>query len=79
MVARQMTRNRKIGRFQVKPFGGYVILGFSKEWMKFFKDKPFFDVEIDYKNKLVLKGPKITAELFSGSGEKTSKDFSPQE
>jgi hypothetical protein len=71
-----MTKNRKIGGFQVRLLENYLVLGFSKEWMKFFRDKPFFDVEVDNKGRLVLKGPKII-DPFSGSGRKTSKEFSP--
>ncbi len=54
-----MTRNRKVGRFRVHTLDDYIILGFSKEWGKYFKEKPFFDVEVDNNCRLILKGPKI--------------------
>ena len=54
-----MTRNTHVARFQVHLFEDYIILGLTKEWSKFFKDKPYFDVEIDNKGRLILKGPMI--------------------
>ncbi|MBT4328099.1 MAG: hypothetical protein HOD60_14535 [Candidatus Nitrosopelagicus sp.] len=72
-----MTRTKKIGKFKVHLLENYLVLGFSKEWMKYFKDRPIFDVEINNKGRLILKGPKITTDLISGTDVKTIKEFSP--
>ena len=58
-----MTGSRKIGKFQVYPLKNYLVLGLTKEWMKFFKDNPTFEVEINRNGRLILKGPKVTRNI----------------
>ena len=55
-----MTGIKKIGKFSAYPLENYLVLGLSKKWLKFFKDNPSFEVEINRNGRLILKGPIVT-------------------
>jgi len=68
-------KNAKLAEIKSQSFNGKIIIPLDKEWLKYFKSKPIFQVVLN-KNRIMLIGPRIAPDPITDKPTSTKMEAS---